>query len=80
MTYAFKLLHIVIGEHVCILQILLWIQGIPHQTLPEGSQEVQRKWHVCTDGYAQELTKEVEKLFFCVAYGARRQDVLPLNQ
>ena len=78
--YIFKLLDIVVGEHICFLQVLLWVEGLAHQTLPEGAQQVQRKWHICTDGYSQKLTKEMQQLFFCVADRAGCQDVLPLRK
>lgn len=80
LTYIFKLLHIIVGEHISFLQILLWVKGITHHTLPKGTQEVQWKWHICTDCYAQKLTKEMEQLFFCISYRAGCQDVLSLKK
>lgn len=77
--YIFKLLDIVVGEHISFLQVLLRVEGLAHKTLPKGAQQVQRKRHICADGYAQKLTKEVQQLFLCIADRARRQDVLPLK-
>lgn len=79
-AHILKLLHVVVGQHVGLLQVLLGVERVAHQTLPEGTQEVQRKRHVCTDGYAQKLTEEVQQLLLGIAYGARRQDVLSLQR
>jgi len=78
--YIFKLLDVVVGDHIGFLQVLLRVEGLAHQTLPEGAQKVQRKWNICADGYAKKLTKEVQQLLLCVADRAGRQDVLPLRR
>lgn len=77
--YIFKLSDIVVGEHIGILQVLIWVQGLSDQTLPEGAQQVQRKRHIRSDGDAQKLTEEVQQLLLGVANGAGSQDVFPLS-
>lgn len=77
--YIFKLSDIVVGEHIGFLQVLIRVQGLSDQTLPKGAQQVQRKWHVCSDGYAQKLAEEVQQLLLGIAYGAGSQDVFPLS-
>lgn len=77
-TYALEFLDVVIGENVRLLQVLVGVEGLPHQCFPEGGQEVQRQRDVCTDGYAQQLAQEVQQLLLAVGDGAGRQDVLAL--
>lgn len=78
-TYIFKLLNIVVGEHICFLQVLLLVKRFSNEAFPKRSQQIQRKGDICPDGYAKELTKKVQQLFFCIADGAGSQDVLPLK-
>jgi len=78
-TYALKLVDVVVGEQVGVLQVLLRVQGLAHQTLPEGGQQVQGEGHVGPNGHAQQLAQEVEQLLLGVADGGGGQDVLPLG-
>ena len=59
---------------------MLGVQGLAHQALPEGGQQVQRQGHVGADGDAQQLAQEVQQLLVGVADGTGRQDVLPLGR
>lgn len=77
-TYIFKFFDVVVGEDVSFLQIHVGIQGLSHQGLPEGGQEVQGQRNIGSDGDAQELPKEMEELLLGVGDGAGGQDVLPL--
>lgn len=77
-TYIFKLFDVVVGEDVGFLQIHVGIQGLSHQGLPEGGQQIQGQRDISSDGDAQELPKEVEELLLSVGDGAGGQDVLPL--
>lgn len=49
-TYTLKFLDVIVGEYVCFLQVLVRVQGLAHQCLPEGGQEVQGKGDICSDG------------------------------
>ena len=49
-TYTLKFLDVIVGEYVCFLQVLVRVQGLAHQCLPEGGQEVQGEGDICSDG------------------------------
>lgn len=78
--YIFKFFDVVVGEDVGFLEINVGIQGLSHQGLPEGRQEVERQRNICSNGDAQELPEEMEQLLLRVGDGAGRQDVLALQK
>lgn len=55
------------------------VQGLAHERLPEGGQEVQGEGDVCSDGDPQQLAQEVQQLLLPVGDGAGGQDVLALE-
>ncbi|KAL2298379.1 hypothetical protein Nmel_015373 [Mimus melanotis] len=59
-------------EDVSFLQIHVGIQGLSHQSLPEGGQEVQGQRNISSDGNAQELPKEMEELLLGVVGAAHK--------
>lgn len=78
-TYTLELLDVIVGEYVCFLQVSVGVQGLAHQRLPEGGQEVQRKRDVGSNGNSQQLPQEVQQLLLPVGDGAGGQDVLALE-
>lgn len=78
--YIFKFFDVVVGEDVGFLEINVGIQGLSHQGLPEGWQEVKWQRNICSNGDAQELPEEMEQLLLRVGYGAGRQNVLALQK
>lgn len=79
LTYTLEFLDIIVGEYVCFLQVLVRVQGLTHQRLPEGRQQVQGQRDVSSNGDAQQLPQEVQQLLLPVGEGAGRQDVLALQ-
>lgn len=78
-TYTLEFLDIIVGEYVCFLQVLVRVQGLTHQRLPEGGQEVQGKRDICSNRNSQQLAQEVQQLLLPVGDGAWGQDVLALE-
>lgn len=78
-THTLKFLDIIVGENVCFLQVLVRVQGLTHQHLPEGGQEVQGERDIRSNCNSQQLPQEVQQLFLPVGDGARGQDVLALE-
>lgn len=78
-TYTFEFLDIIVCEDVGLLQVLVRVQGLTHQRLPEGGQEVQGKRDIGSDRDSQQLPQEVQKLLLPTGDGAGGQDVLALE-
>lgn len=78
-THALKLLDVIVGEDIRFLQVLLRVQGLAHQRLPEGGQEVQGQRDICPNCNPQQLPQEVQQLLLPVGDGARGQDILALE-
>lgn len=78
-TYTFEFLDVVVREYVCFLQVLVRVQGLPYQCLPEGGQEVQGQRDICSNCDSQQLPQEVQQLLLPIGDGAGGQDVLALH-
>lgn len=79
-AYIFKLFNVVVGEDISFLEINIRIQRLSYQSLPEWGQEVEWQGNICSNCNAQKLPKEMEQLLLCIGYGARCQNVLPLQR